>query len=82
MDDLVDPNNDIAAVKEDNLRDDANNLTTFEKTVEPISTDLANIVKNVLVNSINKEKLIKKLEKHPRRENLKILKVKNCNPEI
>ena len=37
---------------------------------------------NVICTPINKEKLVKKLESHPRPENLDSLKVKKCNTEI
>ena len=60
VDKLVDLNHDIVLVEEDNLRDNAINLVTFEKIWEPISTELAKIVNNVLVNPINSGKLIKK----------------------
>ena len=53
----------------------SDDFTTSEKNREPISTELANIVNNVLVNPINREKLIKKFEKHPRPDNLKKLKI-------
>ena len=48
----------------------------------PIEKNLANIINNVTFNSVNREKLVQKLEKHPRRENLNSLNIKKCNPEI
>ena len=35
-----------------------------------------------MLNPVNGEKLVQKLEKHPRPENLNSLKIKKCNPEI
>ena len=35
-----------------------------------------------MLNPVSKEKLIQKLEKHPRLENLNSLKIKICNPKI
>ena len=33
-------------------------------------------------NPVNREKLVQKVEKHPRPENLNSLKIKKSNPEI
>ena len=35
-----------------------------------------------MFNPVNREKLVQKLEKHPRPENLNSLKIKKCNPKI
>ena len=35
-----------------------------------------------MFNTVNQEKLVQKLEKNPRPENLNSLKIKKCNPEI
>ena len=35
-----------------------------------------------MLNPVNGEKLVQKLEKHPRPENLNSLKFQKCNPEI
>ena len=35
-----------------------------------------------MFNTVNRGKLVQKLEKHPRSENLDSLKIKKCNPEI
>ena len=35
-----------------------------------------------MFNPVSREKLVQKLEKHPRPENLNSLKIKKCNPEI
>ena len=35
-----------------------------------------------MFNPVSREKLVQKLEKHPRPENLNYLKIKKCNPEI
>lgn len=48
----------------------------------PINTELPNIVHSVLINPINKEKLIKKLETDLKPENLRYLKVKKDNFEM
>ena len=35
-----------------------------------------------MFNSVSRKKLVQKLDKHPRIENLNSLKMKKCNPEI
>ena len=35
-----------------------------------------------MFNPVNRKKLVQKLEKHPKPENLNSLKIKKCNPEI
>ena len=35
-----------------------------------------------MFDPVNREKLVQKLEKHPRPENLNSLKIKICNPEV
>ena len=35
-----------------------------------------------MFNPVSSEKLVQKLEKHPRPENLNSLKIKKCNPKI
>ena len=54
----------------------------MEQTGEPIGSNLAKIINNVIRTPINKEKLVKKLESHHRPENLDSLKVKKYNTEI
>ena len=59
-----------------------NGFNSVKKTGETISSNLAKIINNVIHTPINKEKLVKKLESHPRPENIDLLKVKKCNTEI
>ena len=54
----------------------------MEKIGPPIGKNLTRIIYNVMFNPVNREKLVQKLEKHPRPENLNSLKIKKCNPEI
>ena len=54
----------------------------MEKTGAPIGKILASIINNVMFNPVNRGKLVQKLEKHPRLENLGSLKIKKCNSEI
>ena len=54
----------------------------MEKTGSPIGKNVAIIINNVMRNSVNKEKLVQKLEIHPRLEHLNFLKIEKCNPEI
>ena len=54
----------------------------MEQIGEPIGSNLAKIINNVIRTPTNKEKLVKKLESHPRPKNLDSLKVKKCNTEI
>ena len=51
----------------------------MEKTGPSIGKKLASIT---MFNPVNWEKLVQKLEKHPRPENLNSLKIKKCNPKI
>ena len=60
----------------------ANDFSAVEKTGPTIMKNLANIINNVMFNPVNREKLIQKLEKHSRPENLNSLKIKKCNPKI
>ena len=53
----------------------------MEQTGEPIGSNLTQIINNVFRTLINKEKIVKKLDSHPRPENLDSLKVKKCNTE-
>ena len=48
----------------------------MEQTGEPIGSNLANIMNNVIRTPINKDKLFKKLESHLRHENLDSFKLK------
>ena len=48
----------------------------MEKTVSPIGKKLASIINNVMFNPVYREKLVQKLEKHPKPENLNSLKIK------
>ena len=50
----------------------------MEKTGPSIGKKLASIT---MFNPVNREKLVQKLEKHPRPENLNSLKIKKCNPK-
>ena len=54
----------------------------MEKTGPPIGKKLANVINNVMINPVNREKLVQKLKKHPRPENLNSLKIKKYNSEI
>ena len=54
----------------------------WKKIGPPTGKNLASIINNVILNPVSKEKLIQKLEKHPRLENLNSLKIKICNPKI
>ena len=67
---------------EDDLINVASNFSAVEKTGPPIGKKLASIINNVMFNPVNKEKLVQKLGKHHRPENLNSLKIKKCNPEI
>ena len=64
------------------INDIASNFSAVEKTGPPIGKKLASIINNVMFNPVNKEKLVQKLGKHHRPENLNSLKIKKCNPEI
>ena len=54
----------------------------MEKTGPPIGKKLASLINNVMLNPVNREKPVQKLEKHPRPKNLNSLKIKKCDPEI
>ena len=68
--------------EDDITKDIKNDFNLVEKTGEPIGSNLAKI-NNVTRTPINKEKhIVKKLDSHPRTENLDKLKVKKCHTEI
>ena len=79
-------NNDESEPKgsdeDDLIKDIASVFSAVEKTGAPIGKILANIINIVMFNTVNRGKLVQKLEKHPRSENLDSLKIKKCNPEI
>ena len=60
--------------EDDLIKDIANDFSAMEKTGPPIGKNWLTI-NNVLLNSLSREKLVQKLEKHS-------LKIKKCNPEI
>ena len=68
--------------EDDLIKDIANDFSAVEKTGPPIGKNLANMINNVMFNSVNRKKLVQKLEKHPRLENLYSIQMKKCNPEI
>ena len=68
--------------EDDLINDIASDFSAVEKTDPPIGKKLASIINNVMFNPVNKEKLVQKLGKHHRPENLNSLKIKKCNPEI
>ena len=68
--------------EDDLINDIASDFSAVEKTDPPIGKKLASIINNVMFNPVNKEKLVQKLGKHHRPENLNSLKMKKCNPEI
>ena len=68
--------------EDDPSKDIENDLNLVEQTGEPIGSNLIKIIHIVIRTPINKEKLVKELESHPRPENLDSLKVKKCNTEI
>ena len=68
--------------KNDLINDIASDFSAVEKTGPPVGKKLASIINNVMFNPVNKEKLVQKLERHPRPKNLNSLKIKKCNPEI
>ena len=43
---------------------------------------MASVINSVILNPVNRKKLVQKLEKRPRPENLNSLKIKKCNSEI
>ena len=68
--------------EDDLIKDIENDFNSVEQAGEPISSNLAKIINNVIRIPINKEKLVKKLGRHPRPENVDWLKVNKCNAEI
>ena len=50
--------------EDDLIKDIANNFSTVEITGPSIGKKIANIVNNILFNSVSREKLVQKLEKH------------------
>ena len=58
------------------IEDIENDFISVEQTGEPTGSNLDKVINNALRTPINKEKLVKKLESHPRPENLDSLKVK------
>ena len=66
--------------EDDFIKDIANHFSAVEKTGPPIGKKLASLINNVMLNPVNREKPVQKLEKHPRLENLNSLKIKKCNP--
>ena len=68
--------------EDDLIKGIASNFSAVEKTDLPIRKKLASVINNVMLNPVNREKLVQKLKKHPRPENLNSLKIKKYNPEI
>ena len=62
------------------IKDIAHEFTILEQIGGP--TELADIVSYLLINPENTERLVMKLEKHRRPENIHKLKIKKCSPEI
>ena len=56
--------------EDDLIKDIENDLGSVEQTGEPIGSNLAKIINNIIRTPINKDKLVKKLKSHPRPENL------------
>ena len=69
-------------LKDDLIKGIASDFSAGEKTGPAIGKNLASMINNVMFHPANREKLVSKLEKHPRPENLNSLKIKKCNPEI
>ena len=69
-------------LKDDLIKGIANDFSAVEKAGPTIGKNLASIINNVMFHPVSREKLVPKLEKHPRPENLNSLKIKKCNPEI
>ena len=59
----------------DLIKDIANDFSAVEKTGPPIGKNLANIINNVIYNSVIREKLLQELQENS-------LKIKKCNPDI
>ena len=77
---MQDSERDIA--EDDAIMKDINyNFANCEDTGEPVTSALYYIVNDVVRKPITSEKRIKKLELHPRPENLEGLKVKKSNLE-
>ena len=68
--------------EDDLIKGIASNFSPVGKTGPPIGKMLANVINNVMLNPENREKLVQKLKKHPRPENVNSLKIKKCNPGI
>ena len=68
--------------EDDLIKDIENGFNSVEQTGEPIGSNLAKIITNVIRTPANTEKLVKKLKSLPRPENLDSLKVKKCNIEM
>ena len=64
------------------INDITSDFSAMEKTDPPIGKKLASIINDIMFKPVNKEKLVQKLGKHHRPENLNSLKIKKCNPEI
>ena len=65
--------------EDDLIKDIANDFTAMEKAGLLTRKNLANIVNNVMFHPVNTEKLIQKLEKHPRTEHLNSLNYSSLN---
>ena len=68
--------------EDDLVKDIENDFNSVEQSGEPIGSNLTKIINNVIRAPMNKEKLVKKLERHSRPGNLDSLKVKKCSTEI
>ena len=68
--------------EDDLIKDIENDLKSVEQTEEPIGSNLAKIINNVIRTPVNTDQLVKKLKSLPRPENLDSLKVKKCNIEM
>ena len=75
-------NNDESEPEGSDEDDIASNFSAVEKTGPPIGEKLASVINNVMLNPVNRQKLVQKVKKHPRTENLNSLKIKKYNPEI
>ena len=75
-------NNDESEPEESDEDDLIKDIAIDFSAGPPIGKNLAGIINNVMFNPISREKLVQRLEKHPRPENLNSLKIKKCNPEI
>ena len=64
------------------IKDIKNDFNSVEQTGEPRGSNLAKRINNVIRVPINKVSLVKKLESHPRLDNLDSLKVKKCNRNL